>query len=577
MKKAIVSLCLLFSATLLIAQNTISQKYQYTIPGKIEMIEKMPGGIVLVGTSEGLSALEAHTDKVIFTYTKMGKIKAEEMTVIPNTAYITLTRGYSKVILDYTTGQEVYSAASNGWAAIMSVTPDASNNTVVLMGTTGEGYALGIYDLDNFSKKGFIVFNDKKLMGAYINAMNYYESDGKLFIRTEKGMVCIDKEKVSVDWIYSDLDKTSSIIKVVADVKKGEYFICESNGKDHLMHKLDAKGVLTTKKPTKLAGMPQNISLTENALFTHTADLKTIYIQLFDRNTGLGIWKKPFKIDGGIFLTEMTPNGIVFAAQDGAINTIDMATGMPVLKKNIKTGPVYKNVSLMPNDLVFYLSSKDMGVANLKTGEFVKEPAKFKKVTNMITAYDSKNDNLVVSTGTELYFIKNDGTSRKIADLKFQEDETPNKIEFRDSGILIGASQNNMLVSYDGSIIYESYFKAPGQSVAAKIAMGALAVAAAQSNQNMMNAGYKGDGSAAAGMEGEMKKKFKATETTKNHLYILTKLEDGVGLVKINKDTGAKEAELVLKDKKPEYKVDDDYGILYYKKDDSMIVGYDLR
>ena len=133
MKKAIVSLCLLFSATILIAQNTISQKYQYTIPGKIEMIEKMPGGIVLVGTSEGLSGLEAHTDKVIFNYTKMGKIKAEEMTVIPNTAYITLTRGYSKVILDYTTGQEVYSAASNGWAAIMSVTPDASNNTVVLM------------------------------------------------------------------------------------------------------------------------------------------------------------------------------------------------------------------------------------------------------------------------------------------------------------------------------------------------------------------------------------------------------------------------------------------------------------
>lgn len=198
----------------------------------------------------------------------------------------------------------------------------------------------------------------------------------------------------------------------------------------------------------------------------------------------------------------------------------------------------------------------------------------------MVTAYDSKNDNLVVSTGTELYFIKKDGTSKKITDILFKEDETPNKIEFRESGILISASQNAMLVSYDGLVKYQSYYKAPGQSVAAKIALGALTAAAATAGHASTEMGYgkRNDNMQGAnGAMNEMNKKFKATAGTKNHLYILTKLDDGIGLVKLNKDTGKKDAELILKDKKPEYKVDDEYGVLYYKKDKKLIIGFDLR
>jgi hypothetical protein len=577
MKHLSLSICFLVLSLGLRAQKTITSTYQYTLPGSIEMIEKVPGGILLVGTSEGLSGLEAHSDKVLYTYTKMGKIKAEELTIVPNTSYITLTRGYSKVVLDYTTGKEAFAAADDGWAAIMSVTPDFTNGTMALMGTTSKGYALGIYDMFNFSKKGMIVFDNKETMGGYINALTYFESDGKLFVRTEKGIVCIDKAKISIDWVYSELDKTSNIIKVAADAAKGEYYVCESNMSKHYLHKLDAKGILMTKKPTKLPAMPQNISLVGNHVFTHTADLKTTYYQLYDRTTALPVWKKPCEVSGAIFFSEITSSGLVYAAQNGGINIVDLSTGLTKLKKDIKTGPMFQNVSLLDNNQVFYLTSKDMGVADLNTGAYIKEPTKFKKVTQMISSFDEKNNRLIVSTGTELYFIKTDGTSQKITDIAFEEDESPNKIEFRASGILIGAAQNNMLVSYDGKIIYQSYFKAPGQSIAGKIALGALAMAAASSNQSMMNQGYKGDGSAAAGMENEMKKKFKATSGTKDHLYILTKLDDGVGLVKINKDTGAKEAELVLKDKKPEYRVDEQYGILFYKKEDKQVVGFDLR
>ena len=75
----------------------------------------------------------------------------------------------------------------------------------------------------------------------------------------------------------------------------------------------------------------------------------------------------------------------------------------------------------------------------------------------------------------------------------------------------------------------------------------------------------------------EMLKKFKATAATKDAQFVLTKLDEGVGLVKLNKDTGAVEKEIVLRDKKPEYIVDDHYGVLYYKANNNTVYMYNLK
>ena len=74
-----------------------------------------------------------------------------------------------------------------------------------------------------------------------------------------------------------------------------------------------------------------------------------------------------------------------------------------------------------------------------------------------------------------------------------------------------------------------------------------------------------------------MSQRFKATTATENSQFILTKLDDGIGLVKINKDSGVMEKEIVLKDKKPEYQVDEIAGVLYYKANDKTIYSYNLN
>lgn len=48
-------------------------------------------------------------------------------------------------------------------------------------------------------------------------------------------------------------------------------------------------------------------------------------------------------------------------------------------------------------------------------------------------------------------------------------------------------------------------------------------------------------------------------------------------MVKVNKDIGVIEKEIILKDKKLEYEVDDYGGVLYYKVKDDFIYVYDFK
>lgn len=580
MKKIKLCTMLFLTAFTAFAQNSIKENNTFSLPGTIETMKIASGGIVLVGTSEGLTAIEAHSNNVAYQYNTLGKIKPEEMTMMDNLPYVILTRGYTKVILNYISGEEIFNSLKSGWSSVSSIKSDFTNQKIYMLGSNAQGYAFGVFNANTLANEGIINFSDKKTMGVYIDVTRYYESNGKLFVRTEKGIVCVDKKSFKIDWAYDDLDKVWQFISVITNPEKGLFFVTESDGKNSLLHKIDNSGKRTTKKPVKLEATAQTLSFVPQGLLCQMYDGKTSF-QLYNVQTAEKIWEKPVEIKGSLFLAEKTQNEIIYASNSGLINTIDLINGSIKLKKDIKTGDFFSQMIFLENDNVFYITSIDMGIANLKTGEYVKEPIKFKKATNMISSFDEKNNRFVVSTGTELYFITKDGTSTKVTDIKFKEDETPSKIEFRDSGILLGAKQNNLMISYEGKIIYESYYKAPGQSLAAKIALGALAATLASQSLNQNMAGNNKDAnqsaSAAGGMAGEFSKRFGATKDTKNFLYILTKLEDGIGLVKLNKDNGTKIAELLLKDKKPTYEVDDDFGILYFKSDKKQIKSYDLR
>ena len=153
------------------------------------------------------------------------------------------------------------------------------------------------------------------------------------------------------------------------------------------------------------------------------------------------------------------------------------------------------------------------------------------------------------------------------------------------------------MLNWDGKQDWHAYKRAPGKSAFGAILAGVTAVAStamassaafrAGANKNYLGQ-YNSYGKqmkqasdmfSAIGTASfnEMAKRFKATSATADSQFILTKLDSGVGLIKLNKDTGTAEKEIVLKDKKPEYKVDGFGGILYYKANDKTIYAYDLK
>lgn len=54
-----------------------------------------------------------------------------------------------------------------------------------------------------------------------------------------------------------------------------------------------------------------------------------------------------------------------------------------------------------------------------------------------------------------------------------------------------------------------------------------------------------------------MSNRFKSTSATKDAKFMLSKLDDGVALVKVSKDSGKPTKEIILKDKKPEHEVNE--------------------
>ena len=82
----------------------------------------------------------------------------------------------------------------------------------------------------------------------------------------------------------------------------------------------------------------------------------------------------------------------------------------------------------------------------------------------------------------------------------------------------------------------------------------------------------KSAGSAAGLAFNAANKRFKATKEARNYCMVLTKNENGIELLKINKDTGESEGSIPLgKNRKPNYAIDLVEGEVFLKHDSNGI------
>ncbi|MGB3608546.1 MAG: PQQ-binding-like beta-propeller repeat protein [Psychroserpens sp.] len=609
---------ILVGVTSLHAQKAEVPDHDYKLGAKINEMTITEGGTVVVATNDGLVGIKPGQDTMLFNFTDYGRVKPEEQTFVPNSPYVMVQQeGFAslsskRAVIDYMSGTILFTTESKGWKSIFSANIFMPQNKLVVSGFQkgGEKFEnvtpkVAVYDLGTGEEdySFFIMTPGKVTMKNYAITGTPLLLKDQLLIPTSQGILARSKSgetlwdnKVkNVNWMTNNEAET----EIYA-------FSATANGKNTRIYKINVDGSEAWEDERKVKGsvsnfqiLPQGLAVVSDvsggsSVLSAKSESK---ITMFSAATGEDLWDKAPKTKGYVQHFYTMDDGILFGIKEGGINKVSY-DGNTLFKKPLKTGENILTMAHTPQGLI-YITSEDANIVNLDTGEQVWNKAlKFKRADVVSSTYDKKNKRYLIAADENIHSIDaNSGKSEIIAEADFEGKENPTAIQVREGGILLTSDQNMMLLDGDAKPSWHEYHRAPGKSAFGAIlagvtavasttmAMSAAARAGANTNQLGQYNDYGAEMNRAADMFAsigtasfnELAKRFKATSATQDAQFILTKLDEGVGLVKVNKDTGKIEKEILLKDKKPEYQVDELGGYLYYKANDNTIYAYNLN
>ncbi|MEN3325090.1 PQQ-binding-like beta-propeller repeat protein [Mariniflexile soesokkakense] len=627
----------LLLAGILMANVTIAQKAEtpeqtYDLGTNINEMTLTVGGILVAATNEGLVGIDPKQSAPVFTFNNFGKLKPEETDFIPASPYIVVSQGADskfaglsktkRAVINYITGKVIFNSENDNWNQIYTCNIVLPQNKLIISGIQKEGDKfekmtpkVAVYDL-SAQKLDYSFFLDKpgrvglakdfSVTGVplLLNSMLIIPTAQGLIAKSHKGDDLWECKIKGVNWMVAD------------ETEKEIYgFETTTNGKNTRIHKIGSNGAELWKDDRKVQGnvsnfqiLPQGIAVVSDkssggstSVFATSDESEIAFLSA---SSGEDLWEKAPKTKGYVQHFYVQDDGILFGIQQGGINKISF-DGKTLFKKPLKTGENIMVMAESPQGLI-YITSEDANIVDLKTGDQVwNKPLKYKNSAAVASTFDNtKNRYLIAADGDIFAIDANSGDVSEFSKVKFDEKEVASTMQMRNGNIFLSSSQNVALLGSDAKEIYQEYYKSPSQSGFVKVLSGALAVAstglamahAAKAGMNRTNSygsandlnnynDYGKENKRAADMFASigdaafdmMSKRFKATAATENAQFILTKLDAGVGLVKVNKDTGKVDKEIVLKDKKPEYQVDEIAGVLYYKANDKTIYAYNLQ
>jgi len=349
--------------------------------------------------------------------------------------------------------------------------------------------------------------------------------------------------------------------------------------------------------PVKLSDPIFGLINDERGFLIATNDKKS-ELMLLDYASGQQKWA-PVKLEGKVSAIKLNGDKLAVASAkesgSNSVNIIDINTGKPLAPSALKVSGLIQDIRMTDKGLI-YRTTSETNIQDINSGKSLWSPGlSYKEGTGLGIDKDGKT---YIWANNKLYVLNHaDGQYKELGQgLSFGGGEVANNIELRDAGILVSSDQNMALFDWDGNKIYHVYQKAPGISTFGKImSVAVMSASLAQSAQHGMQAGYAGTstsygqnqmaaadrwgnlGSAAAN---DMSRRFKASQGAGSYLVMLTRVssgdDNGVGLVRVNKDSGKIEAKVILDDKKPDYIADETENLIFYKADNKQIVGYHL-
>jgi outer membrane protein assembly factor BamB len=374
-------------------------------------------------------------------------------------------------------------------------------------------------------------------------------------------------------------------------------------------------GGLVWNKSLEVSGKLGHVAFLKNGMLILPDDGNRTKINLYDYASQQGIWGKKgngIAIKGGVYDYIETGNGILLVTQTSSnnfLNYLDPATGMITFEKPVQVdGRVVGIVPLSSG--ILYITTESMNILDPVTGtlKWAKSVTTSPELTarhdGKIYAFDYKAQKLmIVDEATESVRPQSD------FQLKFLGGESPRNLEMMEDGIFLYSDQNVAKYDFEGRVKFQEYYPAPKESGWKKALLYAEAVrgayvgasayyvsgvmasveddvkkedAAAGEMVSQISNAYGDLGNYAVGYAATAMKKantrFKATQSGRDFMFIMSVMDKSVELLMVSKTTGKVDGRINLgKDKEPVYAVDDVTGQVYYLEGDKLLTSYQVK
>jgi outer membrane protein assembly factor BamB len=586
-KKKIVVLCFVALLTMLWMNGFANDepKWKVSLPKKADWIKITAAGTVIVSTNSTLIAIDPAKQDKVWEIKDAGSIDQEKYTEIPGTTFAIYESSNAlkslktqTTIIDYITGRIIYNNLEAD-VTIVDKTPlleigailleiKQSKKIMLALVNIESGKELWKFDLPN-RKTGFGLAALKQAVKSMMDAVPVADKDGNILFPDDKILQRIDAQTGKILWTKEN-EKSVGRLNFSDDGN----VIYVGSGRKIMGIKL-TDGSEIWKDPLKING--------EFKMFIPTKDAKmyvvtSAEINLIDEATGKAAWKKPAEFDLPFTSLRFTDNGLLVFGGDDKTSMFDYIgfDGNKLWKRAYKTDKPVVSYDLTPKGILF-ANIEEANMIDLKTGDDTIWKKRIKLKGSPVTYIGDKIS--LVYADQKLYRINMETVAYELIaeDIKFKgSEEDVQRIELRDNGYLLSSQQNMWLITPEGKVAYSVYYKPASIGTLGKV-VGVLGQVYATTsnietvqdpnrpNTVVIQRSQKGDdivhgiGSVIA----NRKNSFQSQDAS----YMMTRVEDGdakrVGMVKVDKNTGAEKGKVVLKSLDPVYEADYVTGNLY--------------
>lgn len=413
--------------------------------------------------------------------------------------------------------------------------------------------------------------------------------DGNLFLLADNIASKVNVKTGELIWAYEVAEKKATFQSFASDLDMTEGYIYQKKGGKGILTAIDLNnGNVKWEKEYSSKDAPM---LSAEHYGVIAADEKNF--SLFDAETGAVKWTAK-KLDG-IVVDMGGDNGIAVAEKDKYLTVLDKDTGEERWSQKIKGIQIDQLTGV---GIMYRNEDGSVGLFGFD-GKPIWDGKNMIKGDNILRSKPGMDREIFYADGKVYHVNLVNGEKKAIIDdIKFQEKEVPDALEFTGSNYVLSSSQNMLGFDETGKVLYQDHWASPKISLAGRIALRTIQAAAAvamvaseyAASQNMnqfSSVSYNKYGEQYKreaeffndminNMESIASKRFKATKSRGLNTFILTDVGGGNGLVRVDKVTGQETGKILLNDKEPVFDSDPENGMIFYKPSKKEIFGYEF-